>query len=132
MKLDPTILPQLLRTRELSEQALSAFHDPILAVTMDSRVFFQNRVAQRLLTNLNLRDQLPYLLEQLVKPVLATGRNHISTTFVNAISVSVNDREIFYLPFIFALRDDRGALDGATVILHDLTQLRAHLPLKRI
>jgi hypothetical protein len=128
MRLDPLILPQLLHARELSEQALSVFHDPILTVTIDSRVVYRNRIAQRLLSRLNLRDQLPYLLEELVKPVLKTGRNHISRTFVNAICLFVDDRENFFLPFIFALRDEHEALDGAVVVLHDLTQLRPHLP----
>jgi hypothetical protein len=57
MSLDPIILKQLLQVREVSEQALSAFREPIMAVTADGRVYFTNRTAEKLLNKLHLQHR---------------------------------------------------------------------------
>jgi NtrC-family two-component system sensor histidine kinase KinB len=124
MSLDANILNQVLQAREVSEQALSSFHDPIMAMTSDARVYFKNRAAE----TLKFQDRLPYLLEQLAEPVLKSGRDHIPKTFVNAICLRIDDTEIFFLPFIIAICDEHGVLAGAAVILHDLTKIKRNLP----
>src|ERR1700748_2826191 len=51
------------------------------------------------------------------------------TTLVDAISLRVDHREAFYLPFILRGHDENGTDSaGVTVILHDLTKLSRHLP----
>jgi hypothetical protein len=70
-------------------------------------------------------------IEQLVSPVLQGGRDFISRTFVNAISLKVDGIELLFLPFIYGIRDENGTLVGATVILHDLTKLRQQLSTHR-
>jgi transcriptional regulator of aromatic amino acid metabolism len=127
MSINQFVLKKLVRARELSEEAISAFDDPMMALTMDGQVYFANRRAKTLLKNLNLPNRLPYLLEQLANPVLKGGEDFISKTFVNAISLPVNGKENLFLPFIFGTRDETGTLAGATLVLHDLTKLRRQL-----
>jgi len=127
--LDRNALKQLVRALEVSKQALLTFEDPIMAVNPDGIAYFANRAARKLLNQSSSPDRLPYLLEQLVNPVLEGGRDHISTTFVDAISLRVDHREAFYLPFILRAHEENGADSaGVTVILHDLTKLSRHLP----
>ena len=126
--LDRNILKQLVRALDVSKQALATFQDPIMAVSADGRVYFANRAARKLLSKLSLPDRLPYLLEQLAHQVLEGGRDHIPATFVDAISLQVDHREAFYLPFILRIRDENGfPSPSATVILHDVTKLSRHL-----
>src|ERR1700730_13079195 len=126
--LDRNIVKKLVRALEVSKKALATFQDPIMAVNADGRVYFANRAARKLLSKLSLPDRLPYLLEQLAHQVLEGGRDHISTTFVDAISLQVNHREAFYLPFILRIRDEHGfASPSVTIILHDVTKLDRHL-----
>jgi hypothetical protein len=126
--LDRNILKQLVRALDVSKQALATFQDPIMAVSADGRVYFANRAARKLLSKLSLPDRLPYLLEQLAHQVLEGGRDHIPATFVDAISLQVDHREAFYLPFILRIRDENGfASASVTVILHDVTKLNRHL-----
>ena len=125
---DRNILKQLVRALDLSKQALATFQDPIMAVNAEGRVYFANRAAIKLLSKLSLPDRLPYLLEQLAHQVLEGGRDHISTTFVDAISLQVDHREAFYLPFILRIRDENGfGSASVTIILHDVTKLGRHL-----
>jgi transcriptional regulator of aromatic amino acid metabolism len=127
--LDRNVLKQLVRALDVSKQALLMFQDPILAVNADGLVYFANRAAKKLLNQSSSPDRLPYLLEQLAAPVLEGGRDHIPTTFVDAISLRVDHREAFYLPFILRIRDENEAgSPGVTIILHDLTRLSRHLP----
>jgi hypothetical protein len=126
--LDRRILKQLVRALDLSKKAVAAFQDPIMAVNAGGRVYFANRSARKLLSKLSLADRLPYLLEQLAHQVLEEGRDHISTTFVDAISLQVDHREAFYLPFILRIHDENGfASASVTIILHDVTKLSRHL-----
>jgi signal transduction histidine kinase len=126
--LDRNILKQLVRALDLSKQAVATFQDPIMAVNADGRVYFANRAARKLLNKLTVPDRLPYLLEQLVHQVLEGGKDHICTSFVDAISLQVDHREAFYLPFILRIRDENGfASASVTVILHDVTKLGRHL-----
>jgi nitrogen-specific signal transduction histidine kinase len=126
--LDRNILKQLVRALDLSKQAVATFQDPIMAVHADGRVYFANRAARKLLSKLSVPDRLPYLLEQLVHQVLEGGRDHISTTFVDAVSIQVDHQEAFFLPFILRIRDENGfASTSVTVILHDVTKLGRHL-----
>src|ERR1700720_2674018 len=126
--LDRNILKQLVRALDVSKQAVAAFQDPIMAVNADGRVYFANRAARKLMIKLSLADRLPYLLEQLAHQVLEEGRDHLSATFVDAISLQVDHREVFYLPFILRIRDENGfASPGVTIILHDVTKLGRHL-----
>ena len=126
--LDRNILKQLVRALDVSKQALATFQDPIMAVSADGRVYFANRAARKLLSKLSLPDRLPYLLEQPAHQVLEGGRDHIPATFVDAISLQVDHREAFYLPFILRIRDENGfASASVTIILHDVTKLSRHL-----
>jgi transcriptional regulator of aromatic amino acid metabolism len=127
MTIKQFLLKKLVRAQEVSEQAVSAFDDPIMAVSTDGHVYFKNRKAEALLNKLNLQNRLPYLLEQLADPVLKGGKDWISRTFVNAINLNIDDGEHLFLPFIFGMRDEKGTLAGATVVLHDLAKLRPHL-----
>jgi hypothetical protein len=127
MTIKQILLKKLVRAQELSEKAVSAFDDPIMAVSTDGHVYFKNRKAEALLNKLNLQNRLPYLLEQLADPVLKGGKDWISRTFVNAINLNIDDGEHLFLPFIFGMRDEKGTLAGAVVVLHDLAKLRPHL-----
>jgi hypothetical protein len=127
MSIKQMLLKKLVWAQEVSEQAISEFDDPIMAVATDGHVYFKNRKAETLLNRLNLQNRLPYLLEQLADPVLKGGKDFISRTFVNAISLDFDGGEHLYLPFIFGMRDEKGTLAGAAVVLHDLAKLRQHL-----
>ena len=127
--LDRNALEQLVRALQVSKQALLTFEDPIMGVNPNGIVYFANRAARKLLNQSSSPDRLPCLLEQLVNPVLERGRDHIPTTLVDAISLRVDHREAFYLPFILRAHDENGTDSaGVTVILHDLTKLSRHLP----
>ena len=75
--LDRNALEQLVRALEVSKQALLTFEDPIMGVNPNGIVYFANRAARKLLNQSSSPDRLPYLLEQLVNPVLEGGRDHI-------------------------------------------------------
>ena len=115
---------QVLQARQMTEITLSAFPDPVLAYSIEGEVNFVNPAAERLLTKLGLKNQLPDGVSSELDRVLKGGPDYLPTSFEKAVPLRVDEHELFLLPRVIGMRDETGNLFGATVVLQDVTRFR--------
>ena len=115
---------QILQARQMTEITLSAFPDPVIALSADGEINFTNPAAAKLFSKLDVQGSLPGALQTEVGRVLKGGSDHLPISFENAIYLRVDDKETFLLPRIIGMRDESGHLFGAAVILQDVTRFR--------
>ncbi|MBV9671521.1 MAG: HAMP domain-containing protein [Verrucomicrobia bacterium] len=115
---------QILQARQMTEITLSAFPDPVLAVSLAGETTFMNPAAEKLLNSLNIKNGLPLAVQEEVEQVLKGGPDSVPISFENAVPVRLDDHEAFLLPRVIGMRDDAGNLFGAAVVLQDVTRFR--------
>jgi signal transduction histidine kinase len=115
---------ELLKARQLTEVAFSAFPDPILALSADGSVTFTNPAANRFAAKLGTPPALPEEVRVELERVLKGGPDYLPTRFENAIPLQVDEPTTFFLPRIIGMRDEAGHVLGAALLLQDVTRFR--------
>ena len=115
---------QILQARQMTEITLSAFPDPIIALSADGEINFTNPAAAKLFSKLDIQGTLPGAMQSDVERVLKGSQDYLPTSFENAVYLRVDDKETFFLPRIIGMRDESGHLFGAAIILQDVTRFR--------
>jgi len=115
---------QLFQTRRMMETTFAAFPDPIIIFSHERCIHFTNPVASALLQSLGSIEKLPGSVQEQLTQVLLGKSNYLPTSFDKAVILKMEDKEIFFLPRIIAIRDENDNLFGAAVILQDVTRLR--------
>jgi NtrC-family two-component system sensor histidine kinase KinB len=115
---------QILQARQMTEITFAAFPDAILALSMDGKIDFANPAAEELLKRLDSQVGLPPRIQEEAEKVLRGAADYVPTSLEKAVSVLINEREVFLLPRVIGMRDDSGNLFGATIILQDVTRFR--------
>jgi NtrC-family two-component system sensor histidine kinase KinB len=115
---------QILQARQTTEITFSAFPDPILALSLDGKIDFENPAAEKLLEKLASRGGIPLAIQEEANKVLRGAPDYLPAGFENAIAVRIDEGELFLMPRIIGMRDDSGRLFGAAVVLQDITRLR--------
>ena len=115
---------QILQARQMTEITLSAFPDPIIALSADGEINFTNPAAAKLFSKLDIQGTLPGAMQSDVERVLKGSQDYLPTSFENAVYLRVDDKETFVLPRIIGMRDESGHLFGAAIILQDVTRFR--------
>jgi signal transduction histidine kinase len=115
---------EILQAKQMTAVTFSAFPDPIIALNADGQINFKNPAAENLLLKLSLEDQLPEQIHEQVKDVLAGREDYVPTSFASAICVRPGGKETFFLPRVIGIRDDKGTVFGAAVVLQNVTRLR--------
>ncbi len=115
-----TTTDELVHARQATEVVFAALLDPIVIVSTDGEIAYQNPAAERLRKRFaDSATALPII--PLAMKVLNGGGDYLPESFDQSLCVRVDDREKFLLPRVIGLRDG-GA--GAVVILHDVTRFR--------
>ncbi len=115
-----TTTDELVHARQATEIVFAAQPDPIVIVSPDGRIAYQNPAAETLRKKLaGTETVLPIV--PLANKVLNGGGDYLPESFDQAIAVRIDEREKFLLPRVIGLREG-GA--GAVVILHDVTRFR--------
>ena len=119
---------EIVKARQMTEIAFSAFPDPILTlstdVSSDSTVTFLNPAANRFAAKLGAKPALPEELRAEVDAVLKGGPDYLPKSFEKAIPLRVDDQETFFLPRVIGMRDEAGHIFGAALLLQDVTRFR--------
>ena len=98
----------------------AALLDPIISVSAEAEIVYQNPAAERLRKKL-AGAETPLPIQTLAEKVINGTGDYLPESFDQAICVRVDDREKFLLPRAIGLRDG-GA--GAVVLLNDVTRFR--------
>ena len=116
---------QILQARQMTEITLSAFPDPILAFSPESRITFSNPAATRLLKALSSKGaELPGAVRLLVEQMFKGGADYLPESLEKAVVIRVDDQEKFFLPRILGIRDEAERLVAVAVVLQDVTRFR--------
>lgn len=115
-----TTTDELVHARQATEIVFAALLDPIVIVSSDGEIAYQNPAAARLRKKLAGSETVLPIVPLAVKVLNGAG-DYLPESFDQSLCVRVDDREKFLLPRVIGLRD--GA-DGAVVILHDVTRFR--------
>lgn len=115
---------QILQARQMTEITLSAFPDAIVALSSEGVVRFTNPAANKLLGKLGLAGSLPRSVKKESEAVLKGAPDYLPTSFEHSLVFRIDDREVFLLPRVVAMRDDAENIFGAAVILQDVTRFR--------
>jgi NtrC-family two-component system sensor histidine kinase KinB len=115
---------KILQAQQTTENALQAFPDPIIVLSMEKGIQLQNRAAERFLKliggDLDALKGLPNYIDQ----SLRGAADFTPTSFDKAILVSSDEGEKFYLPRVMAMRNESGSPFGVVVALQDVTRFR--------
>lgn len=115
---------EILKARQMTEIAFSAFPDPILTLSTDGTITFLNPAASRFATKVGAKPALPEELRVEVDGVLKGGPDYLPKSFEKAIPLRVDDQETFFLPRVIGMRDEAGHIFGAALLLQDVTRFR--------
>ncbi|HEX3655570.1 MAG TPA: ATP-binding protein [Pirellulales bacterium] len=133
-------LGELLLAQQSAQAAIESFPDPTIIYTLEGSVLNMNRPAEELLAKAaEIGSADPGgLVDARLKSVLDSVRNHVlqgkgpyvPRGLEEALRVALADEARFYLPRATPIYDQGGAINGATVILQDVTRLRRFDELK--
>lgn len=115
-----TTTDELVHARQATEIVFAALLDPIVIVSTDGEIAYQNPAAARLRKKLAGTDTVLPIIPLAMKVLNGSG-DYLPESFDQSLCIRVDDREKFLLPRVISLRDG-GA--GAVVILHDVTRFR--------
>jgi signal transduction histidine kinase len=115
---------EILKARQMTEIAFSAFPDPILTLSTDGTVTFLNPAANRFEAKVGAKPALPEDLQGEVEAVLKGGPDYLPKSFEKAIPLRLDDQETFFLPRVIGMRDEAGHIFGAALLLQDVTRFR--------
>lgn len=116
---------QLLRQLERrSDVAMSQLPDAIFLLERDGRIAYANDTAERLTAPIRPEriDQLPWptVVEQ-YRIAMATGEPQILAEFDEALRIGPKQNERRYLPKAIPLRNEEGVIEGAVLLLGDVS-----------
>jgi len=115
---------RIMRLHRSREAALDTFPDPIFVLDSDGRIELTNEAADELAARLGPESRMPEALEPRIRRALDAGESFLPTSFKDALAVSREGDERFYLPRVLAVRSPAGATIGVAVMLLDLTRFR--------
>ena len=115
---------KILQAQQTTENALQAFPDPIIVLSLGKEIQLQNKAAMRFLDSINGDWSVLKGLPNYVDQSLRGSSDFTPTSFDKAILVTSDEGEKFYLPRVMAMRHDGGAPFGVVVALQDVTRLR--------
>lgn len=137
-------LGELLAAQHAAQSAIDSIPDPVLVFDTAGGIVHTNQIAERLLG----AEMSPRALEPVTEPlsqvepavrevlqrlrahVLAGKGAYVPKDFGEAVAVSAPDGERFLLPRATPVYSEQGAVQGATLILQDVTRLRRFDELK--
>lgn len=115
--------PQVMPIPELNpthRTVIEAYPSPFFLVKEDGRVECLNPSASAMLSVLGLADRLPPVVQRLVDASFRQGLDHLPDHPAQAVYIRMGEKDAYYLPRIFRLRDG----GGAAVMLVDVTRVR--------
>lgn len=133
-------LGELLAAQQAAQSAIDSLADPVVVFDGSGRVANLNREAEALWPVSSERDarELPPSIEPAVAEVLSRLRAHIllgkgayaPKDFSEAVQVGRGESERWLLPRASPVYGAAGAVEGATIVLQDITRLRRFDELK--
>lgn len=118
---------KLLRTQRTTQMAINSFIDPVAIVGMDRKVELCNPAAEDLFglrPGMGLADGPLAGLSFHLAPVLEKGDAYEPTGYSSAIIITLRKRERYILPRLIPVKDSKGRVVGATLVLADVTARR--------
>jgi signal transduction histidine kinase len=109
------------RAQRTTEATLTASPDPVLVVSREGQTELVNPAAHE--AGLGVGD-LPETLATAVQRVIAAGQHDLPTGYDRVVTLRTGFGERHYLPRILAISDSMTGLNGAAVILQDVTKFR--------
>lgn len=109
------------RAQRTTEATLTASPDPVLVVSREGQTELVNPAAHE--AGLGVGD-LPETLATAVQRVIAAGQHDLPTGYDRVVTLRTGLGERHYLPRILAISDSMTGLNGAAVILQDVTKFR--------
>lgn len=127
-------LGELLQVQHAAQSAIDSIPDPVLIFDTEGGILNVNQAAEALLHAEMAPEAAEPLapMEPAVREVLARMRAHVLSgkgayapkDFGEAVCIKAADGEHYLLPRATPVRSEQGAVQGATVILQDVTRLR--------
>jgi PAS domain S-box-containing protein len=114
-----------LRESEARNRAiLESLPDIVFVVDARRKILFFNPAAGQLLGNLNLNQELPREVQEIVEQVMEKGVDHVPADFNQTYRARIQNEDRFFLPRVVAMHAKSGAVFGVVVLLQDVTALR--------
>lgn len=104
-----------------TQAALTASPDPVVVVSRMGEVHLLNPAARALGL---AENTLPATLMARVKRVIESGRHELPSGYDQVLPLRSEKEERYYLPRTLAIHDEFTGLEGAAVILQDVTKFR--------
>ena len=133
-------LGELLQVQHAAQSAIDSIPDPVLIFDTRGGILNVNQAAESLLhAEMEPGAAEPLgRMEPAVREILGRMRAHVLSgkgayapkDFTEAVSINAIDGEHYLLPRATPVRSEQGAVQGATVILQDVTRLRRFDELK--
>jgi signal transduction histidine kinase len=117
-------LERLARTRQTVQRAIDSLRDAIIVLNQDGEVELTNRAAMDVFGLAPSAIAPPWLVS-LHARALAAGRQWEPEGYASAMQKFIGGKEHFFLPHAVPLHGEDGTTVGVTVVLADVTNLRA-------
>lgn len=116
---------KLLRLNMTIRATLASFPDPIFVLNSEGVIEFRNPEADNLALKLLFSGvmRLPKKVDERVEQVRATGKDYLPAQFTDAIKFHIDGQDLYFLPRIVLLRDDKDVVFGVAVILENVTRM---------
>lgn len=118
---------KLLRTQRTTQLAINSFSDPVAVLGLDHKVELCNRAAEHLFglkPGSELKDGPLADLTGHLEPVLTQGVAYEPEAYSVSLMVRSQGRERHILPRLLPVKDAKGRIVGATLVLTDVTARR--------
>jgi len=125
---------KLLRTRRTTQMAINSFSDAVAVLGMDHRVELSNRAAEHLFglrPGQELEGGPLATLGAHLGPVLQEGVAYEPEGYSGALQLRLAGRDRDILPRLIPVKDGKGRIFGATLVLADVTARRKLDGMKR-
>ncbi|MFO0906939.1 MAG: ATP-binding protein [Isosphaeraceae bacterium] len=122
---------RLVRAQQTAQATIDTFPDPVVVVDPTGAIERANPAARRILgvssvddASRPIRWDPPSSLRPLLENVLAGGPDSLTAGFEQAFTRRDETGERAFLPRVLAIRDNTGSLQGAALVLQDITRFR--------
>lgn len=127
---------QIVQMHRTMDATLASFPDPVFVLDRDGNIELANPAARELAARLEedpmipvklpilLPERLPERLEELAQKALDSGADYVPHSFKEVISYRLYGKEKSFLPRVLVMRDEKSALFGVALVLHDVTRFR--------
>jgi signal transduction histidine kinase len=115
---------KILQVQQTMESALRAFPDPIVVLSPEKEIRFQNSAAEHFLKQIGGNIESLKGLSAYIEHSLKGTSDFQPTSFDKAVLVNLDGSEKFFLPRVMAVRSDADAPLGVVVALQDVTRFR--------